>query len=202
MAQTITPDNGMIRVAEDSPVRCQANMMGGRSQCIFQRIPNSEYCPMHTANGQRKADDRALKLYRLQNYRERVEDIAGSPYIKSLKEEIGILRMALEQIINMCDTPNKLSMYLDKMTNMIAQIAKLVNSAQNLEEKAGTLIDKSAIMVFADTIVSILSQYITDPDILIEIGTKIDASLTELAGPKDRTRSFSEVGNGTLALGN
>lgn len=161
------------------PNRCQGIRQGDSGgQCVYLSVPGCSFCLMHGGGTQASQNKKnALKNYQLTKYAERVGDLANNPEIKNLREEIGILRMTLESLLNMCDTPNKLLLYTDKITNLVEKVNKLVVSCQQMEEKNNNLMDRKVVIVIADSIVTLVAQYVTDPDELAEIGSKICESI-------------------------
>lgn len=189
-------ESKLQRCAEDDPNRCQAVVANG--QCPYLSLPNTKNCAMHGGVGQQNNNGRqAVSNYRLQQYQERVSDFANNSEIKSLREEIGIVRMTLESLLVSCKDANKLLLYSDKITNMVNQIQKLVVAAQSLEEKNNTLLGRNVVIVIADSIVTLLGQYITDPDKLVEIGNKIHESIEIAASPTNILGAATEIHNGT-----
>lgn len=161
------------------PNRCQGIRQGeSGGQCVYLAVPGCKFCLMHGGGTQANENKKAkLKNYQLTQYAERVGDLSNNPEIKNLREEIGILRMTLENVINLCDSPNKLLLYSDKITNLVEKVNKLVVSCQQMEEKNNNLMDRKVVIVIADSIVTLIGQYITDPDILLEVGGKICESI-------------------------
>lgn len=183
-----------IRCEEDDPNRCQGVVKGtGGGQCPYRRIEPSLYCAMHGGLAGKPAQDaKALKNYRLQQYGDRVGDFASNPEIKNLREEIGIMRMTLETLLNQLDNPNKLMIYTDKISTLVGQIQRLVEAAQKLEEKNNNLLDRKIVIVIADSIVTLIGGYITDPDQLTELGNKICESIINAASPTNSIRTLSQ----------
>jgi hypothetical protein len=167
--------------SETDPDRCQGLIQSGvnAGQCQYKAVPGCKYCIMH-GGGTQAANNKknALKNYQLTQYAARVGDLSNSPDIKSLREEIGILRLTLENVLNQCENANKLLLYTDKITNLTDKINKLVVSCQNIEEKNNNLLDRKVVIVIADSIVTLISEYISDPDKLLEIGDKICGAIT------------------------
>lgn len=177
-------DNKFIVVDEKDPLRCQG--VGGHGQCNYKAVENSKFCPRHCGAGAAAASKHELKNYRLRKYHERVGEKANSSGIKDLREEIGIVRMVLEELLEICDgNGNKLIMYTGQISNLVAQIQKLVTSCQLMEEKNNNLLDRKVVIVIADSLVTLIGKYITDPDQLNEIGDKICESIAAAASPEN-----------------
>lgn len=183
----------LIKCAETDPRRCQGIGSGG--QCRFLSMEGLSYCPAHQVSAQPAKAKKDLKNYRLQQYEERVTEFATNPEIKNLREEIGIMRMTLESILVGIKDSTKLLLYSDKITSMVNQIGKLIEAAQRLEEKNNNLLDRKIVVVIADSLVTIVSQYISDPDKLNEIGGKICESIERAASPTYSGRVTAESSN-------
>lgn len=183
-----------IRVEEDDPNRCQAVNVGpSKDQCRLKAVQGGLFCPLHGGiNQEMKNREAALAGYRLQQYSERVADFASNPEIKNLRAEIGIIRMTLENLLNQCDNANKLLLYSDKITHMVNQVSKLIDTCQRLEERNNNLLDRKVVIIIADSIVTLLGQYIPDPDKLLEIGGKICESISNAASPTNSARVVSQ----------
>lgn len=175
-------DHDFERVTPGDPMQCQ--WVNKNGQCINKMVHGSQFCPAH--GGARVAANRAasdMAKYRLKQYQQRVSEFAGDDQIKSLREEIGILRMTLESLLNSLDSPNKLLLFVDKIQALIGQIQKTVESAYRMEEKMGTLIDRRSVIIIGDSIVKILAEFIVDPDQLNTIAGQICSSIEMAAGP-------------------
>lgn len=122
--------------------------------------------------------------YRLEQYGARVKEFAGDDMIKSLRDEIGILRMTLETLVNQCKTANQLVMFVDKVSQLVNQIRQTVESTHKLEEKTAQLLDRRVIVIIADSIVQIIGEHVKDPDVLQLIGSRVCASIEAAASPE------------------
>lgn len=193
-------ENKYVRCAEDDPNRCQG--VGGSGQCPYKAEPGSKYCPQHGGlAGKDVARQQALAGYRLQQYNERVSDFANNPEVKNLRAEIGILRMTLETLLTQCENTSKLLSFSDKITNMISQIQKLVEATQRIEERNNNLLDRKVVIVIADSIVTLIGQYITDPDQLNEIGGRICESIANAASFENPARVIPQVNHNGQPVG-
>src|SRR5687767_15060086 len=161
-------DNKFERVEDTHPNRCHGIIPEG--QCHYKAVEGCQFCLMH-GGGKQASVNKAnqLKNYRLQQYQERVGELSNNPEIKNLREEIGIIRMLLESILNLCKNANQLLLYTDKIAALADQVRKLIESAQRLEERNNNLLDRKVVILIADSIVTIIGQYVDDPDVLNSI---------------------------------
>lgn len=158
----------------EDPNRCQQVTVIG--QCTNLKIPGENFCKVHGC--QTNSIERAeCRNYRLERWQHRVQSKATSPNIKSLRDEIGILRMTLEEQLNRCIDPLDLVLHAAAISDLVLKIEKLVSSCHRLENSMGLLLDKSALLQFASEVISIIQTEISDPTILSSIANKIVASL-------------------------
>lgn len=157
-----------IRVEKDDPNRCQSNGAAG-SQCQMRATPGSLYCRLHGGVAQ---NHRINRNYRLTKFQARIEEFADNDKVKSLREEIGILRVMMEEIINRCNSSTDLILSSGKIADLVMRIEKLVNSCHRIEERTGMLLDKTAALKMADGIIEIIAAFVT-PSILDNIALKI-----------------------------
>jgi hypothetical protein len=168
------------RVADDDPKRC--NAVAGINQCHYEAIENSKFCAMHAGFGHsgRTKEDQAKQFnYNLHKYRARVIDFAENPQVKSLREEVGVLRLLLEETLNKCHDTTELMIYSNKISDLVLKIERLVSSCHNLEAKTGQLLDKTVVLKLAENLVRILNGYIDDIDLLDQLSKDITTMLSE-----------------------
>ncbi len=160
------------RVEPDNPFRCQGNYTHG--QCPYKAVPDSQYCPMHCGGSQANAKAEASKrIYRLSKWQNRVGEIADHEQVKGLREEIGILRILMEEIMTLCHDSTTLLMYSNRISDLATRIEKLVSSCHRLEQASGLLLDKSAALNIGAQIVEIVSKYVSNEEALDSIGQGI-----------------------------
>lgn len=173
----LTQQGRFQKVLPHSPERCKANNAHG--QCQFRKRPGSDYCISHTA-GRNKADKQAVHDFRLGQYQERVDQFAGSRKVNTLKGEVGILRLLLEQILSQCTNPNAFLSYSEKITNLVNITNKTLTVSHALEEKTGLVLSRDKVLLICDRIITIIAEHITDTDDLEVIANKIGTMLTEV----------------------
>jgi hypothetical protein len=65
-------------------------------------------------------------MFRLTAYRARAHEFSDHHELTNLREEVGILRMVLEQLLEKCEQPNDLIIHANKITELTRTIQKLV----------------------------------------------------------------------------
>lgn len=181
-------------IDEADPDRCEGvSSMGiGGSQCLFKRVQPSKFCPRHGGNHALVAQTREkVRNYHLTKWRARVNEFADNPEVKSLREEIGIIRMMIEAIVEKCEDTNDLILYSGKLQELIGQAQKLVEGCHKLEERTGVLLDKQSILVFCDSAVKIIAEFVEDPDALDTIALRLVDVVAKIGGLNDVTANVT-----------
>ena len=167
----------LTRIEHDAdPRRCEAN--GGYGQCHFIRTNDSVYCPIHGGNKNPEVVEKEkIRQYRLGKWQARVASFADDSGIKSLRDEIGILRMTLESLMVSCQDETELLISAPRISDLVIKIEKLVSSCHRLETSTGLLLDKSSALNIGASIVNIIGSYIKDPLLIDKIANEIASSI-------------------------
>lgn len=183
----------LITCEPEDPLRCQSSGQHGAGQCEWLslagmqrdgRLDPAEYgtedvshitrCPKHGGLRQIKKDERKrVHDYRLQVWQERINEFAESERVKTLRGEIGILRLLLEELMAQCSKPKDLMLYSGKIGDLVMKIEKLVRSCDRLENSMGMLLDRAGALVLAGQIVEIISRHIKETEKVDEISNGI-----------------------------
>lgn len=167
-------DNGWERAQPEDPNRCQGSdkYLG---QCRYKAVPGSKYCPRHKGDLTVRARERAnLREYQLGRYQQAYKEFATDPAAKSLRQEIGLARMLLEEIFKRCQAnDNQLIVFLPRISEMVERIRKLVESCHRIEERLGVTIDRQTMLQMGEIIIATISEEVTDPIVLERLANKI-----------------------------
>lgn len=154
-------------VDEDSPERCiHLNKLG--KQCLYRKMPGFDTCKKHSHNYAK-----LQKNYRLEQWQNRVSEFSESSELKSLKEEIGILRLVLESILVQCKDAHDLMLYSSKIADHVTKIEKVVASCHRLELSTSMLLDKTLVLQLANVMIEIIGNHIDDSNVLERISSEI-----------------------------
>ena len=157
------------------PDRCQAVIPAG--QCDLLAVPGSRFCGKHGGNAAVQQQDKTqIRNYYLGIWQSRLQQQATSPVIKSLRDEIGILRIMLEERFKMCKNTTDIILHSAPLTALITEISKVVSSCHKIEGQMGQMLDKSAVIQFAGTVVEILSEEVS-PEIVERIANRLAQEL-------------------------
>lgn len=165
---------------ENDPNRClgQDKHLG---QCRYKAVPGSKYCPRHKGDLAIRAQEKEnLRQYKIGIYEQRYKEFATDPEIKSLRQEIGITRMLLEELFKRCqgDNPNTLLVHLPRIDQTTERIRKLVESCHRMEEKLAVSLDRAVVLQIAETIVVIVNKHVDDPQLLETLSGEIFTAIT------------------------
>lgn len=173
-------EDKLKKVPEDHPNRCQA--ITGAGQCQYMAFYNEDKdrfernCKMHGGAALAK---NAERNYQFIKYQDRIAHFADSNQVKSLREEIAVLRMLLEETVNKCQNEVDLMIYSNKITDLAIKIEKLVVSCHRLESQLGQTLDKTAVLNIATRMVNIISEHVTDQKIIEAIVSSIGTMIQE-----------------------
>jgi hypothetical protein len=160
----------ITRVVEpDSPDRCQGMTKFG--QCNCKKIPGKNFCKMHAGFGNAQQD--VARNYRLTKWQAQLERMGDNPSLKSLRDELAILRMLMEERLNLCKDSHDLILQSHVISDLATKIERLVLSCSKLDFQLGKMLDKSALVNFANEIISIIGEEVKDPAAIDSIATKI-----------------------------
>lgn len=172
-------------VEPDAPDRCQA--VHGKGQCRYKQCNGSLYCPMHGGNKAVAAQaEKVKRQYQFAKWQEQADSFADEDGIKSLRGEIGITRMLLQETVSRCKNGGELLLYSGKIGDLIGKIEKLVVSCDRLESRMGNVLDKGKILEIAATLVEIVGRHVTDADAIEAISTEIVDVILKTSGKEDK----------------
>jgi len=175
------------RCAPGDARRCKAN--GQHSQCPYLANEGSIYCDRHASNQEKAAivlDGQ--RNYNLTKWRARVNELADNTKVKSLREEVGIIRIMIENILNRCQDEYDLAMNTGKLSDLLMKAEKLVSSCHRLEAANGQLLDKSMALNFAAGIVDIIATEIGDAVMVEKISERIMVAFQAAMDPHNGTQ--------------
>jgi len=180
---------------EDDPNRCQSLAHGGTQQCAYKKVPNSDYCPRHGGNKQMELN----KRQRIRNLRltfakaSRVNELTQGPDVKTLYDEIAILRFMLEELLNRFgDDEHELMLHSPNISQMVINITKTVEACQKLEERQGKYLDGVQIDALADALLDIITEFV-DAERLQEVAKKLDECFTNATLVQNETEVNNEM---------
>lgn len=163
----------------DDPERCQANSLSG--QCNLKSVPSGKFCLAHGgAMELKRQEQKNLRNYRLARFQSRAAELGNSDHLSSLKDEVALVRLLIEEMINSCTDSNELLLRAGPLSDLLMKCERVVTSCHKLDTRLGNLLDRTKVMYFAQMIVSIISSEIDDETKLDRISGKILKALGDL----------------------
>lgn len=150
----------LIRCEPDDPRRCKTAHTG--QQCPYLAEEGDEYCMRHAYHVSKKVQKASVRNYHLTKFRARLEQKLESPKIKTLTEEVGILRLVLEAVLEKVQDDFELILYSSKITELVTSIRSTLEVSMKIEEKANLTLDRAQTMVIATKIIDIISKNIAE----------------------------------------
>lgn len=154
--------------------QCMGPGKNQEGQCDFEAVPDSTFCSRHGGQLQQKKK-KQFHGYMLDRWMQRSSDFNDTGHVKSLRAEIGILKMLLEQTLAKCDTTDELFLQYNIITDLVTKIQGIVRDATKLEASLGLVMDQEQAARFVDQILTIIEQYIDAPTL-----AKISESIATL----------------------
>jgi len=167
------------KVPEDDPNRCQASAAQG--QCPNKAVEGSKFCMCHGGHkaAARNKEER-MKNYRLGKFHARAAELGNSDGINSLRDEVALLRMLIEEKIKFCKDEHDLLLISGPISDLIIKVEKVVSSMNKLEDKLGNTLNKEKIIQFAQLMIEIIGRYIENPETLDAIGEDFFAAMEKI----------------------
>lgn len=142
--------------------RCDFLISNG-SQCCNLAEPGVTRCPLHGANMQLASQEhKSMRMYRLAKFQSQVEQFAGHDKLKTLTEEVAILRMLVQEKMRRCDNMQELLLVSGPVADMVMKVQKLVESCDRLETKSGNLLNKTQIQNIATQLMQAVAAKINE----------------------------------------
>lgn len=172
-------EHKLIRCESDDPNRCKA--VGSEGQCPFLAEPECANCLRHGANKTMVANEqKRMSVYRIAKWQERINAHANAPGLKSLREEVGVLRILFEETVEKCQTTDDLLMNSTRISELTKDIDKLLCSCIKIEMNSGQTLDKTMAMNFASQVIQVIGKHISDEPALDAIANEILEMLKSL----------------------
>lgn len=152
------------------PRRCKGAAPDG--QCINFSEEGAEYCGAHGGISNLKQQD--LRVYRLAKADQRFRHAQLTDRydeVKSLREEISLTKMLLEEIWNVASANDQLESRCASISHLMMTIKELVKTAHQMEESMGVMLSKATILKLGQMIVQIIIdelQGVQDYEIIVD----------------------------------
>ena len=184
-------ENPLGRTRVDDPERCQATIRL-KGQCIFRSVEGSRYCPCHGGNNAiEAAKKQSLFRYRLAKYQVRLDEFTDSNSIKSLRDEIALLRFLVQKRLDFCKDGSELLMHSTILGRLIMTIQSLSETCLKVEKSLDALIDQEdAVGIAHELVLSIKAYCVHSPTV-----DAISAEFVELLQRRNESSEATFVSN-------
>ena len=175
-------EHKLQRCEPDDPNRCQ--VMCKHGQCPFKAVEGGSVCQRHGANRvELSRQNSELKNYYLTKYRDKVARLSSQPELKSLRDEIGILRMMVESKLNNIEDDTDLMLQSAQISDLVERIRKLVESCDKIDFRMGQLLDKKYVDALVSGLVTVISEEMAEVD--QAISERIITRILDAVGGED-----------------
>jgi len=167
----------MLRSTEkttlDDPLRCQ-NINAAGNPCLNKALPGCKNCSACGGAVEIRAqENQRVRTYRLAKFQARMDELVEHPHIKSLRDEIAILRIMLEERLNSLNTPIEIMAHTHTIADLISKIEKTVTSCHKLEKSMGEYLDKNTIIQLGMEMVQIITKHVDDTKAIDNIANDV-----------------------------
>lgn len=160
------------------PVRCASDDPNACDYChSFLAMPNSTRCPLHPLGTDSEVNQYRTALYNIKKTAvvARMQQMKGHPEARTLTNELGILRLTLEELLNKCEDTYDLVTQEATISRLISNIQATLTSNVKLEERVGELLSVEQVITLMQMLFEIVRPYVPNPDDQEAIAQKINA---------------------------
>jgi len=177
---------------EAHPARCQAVNTQGQCRNLGLELDDgtrANFCLAHGGARIRYVEQKkSLRNYQLTlaRWKLKLDEKADAEGLKSLRDEIAILRICLEERLNRCTDGMDLILNSQAISSMVLNIERVVSSCHKLEGSMGHLLDKQAVLQFAQVVIGIITKSLgEDTDRINHIADEILQTVGRIGGLDD-----------------
>lgn len=157
--------DGITKVTNPAdPERCQGIAASG--QCMNRIVPGTQYCPVHGGVRQQVVQERRT-IYEINSarMRARLQSKTSGPDVLTLHDEVGVLRILLEDHLNTIQDGDIHDMIAKSgpISDLVAKIERAVVSCSKLELTRGQTLGRKQLAQFASSIAAAAAEQIGDP---------------------------------------
>lgn len=152
-----TMSKPIIRVTDAAdPNRCQSPSLDG--QCWNEAAPGDTRCPHHGGSDKLSVQEKRIYNLTKARFRSRMSEMMDHEEVKSLREEIALTRIMVEEIWNgVGDTPADMMKACGTLNGLMLTLERLIKTAHSTEQSLGMLLGKPVLILVAQQIVGLLS---------------------------------------------
>lgn len=188
------------------PNRCQS--LDSKGQCINKATEGGKYCMTHGGVQAAIAEARVeQRMYNAGKWRAAISKFQDHDKLKSLREEIGILRIMIDERLKLCHDPMDLMLYSGPLADMIVKVEKLVLSCNKIEMHLSGVLDHTQALQLAQEMVGIIGRHldtIVDKEKILSVIKDFDPDIIDsvsdvLADSKTKEEVLDCIANDIVA---
>jgi len=143
---------------EDDPRRCVGSAR--EMQCRYQAMEGSDRCPACLHDQGRSVVEANRRQYLLTDprYQSRLLELSTAEEVKSLRDEVAIARLLVEERLNKIKTDQDLFTACGSINALLLTIERLVSKSHILEQNLGQLYHKSTVVQLMQAFVEIVDE--------------------------------------------
>lgn len=138
------------------PNRCKVTV-NGNNQCFHVAVPGENYCELHS-HKPAGAAERDIYYLTKARHRHRLTQLRDHEEIKSLREEIALTRILIEERWNQATSDADLLLACPMLNQLLLTLERLIKSSHQIEQNLGTLLSKSAVVTLGQSLVQLLIE--------------------------------------------
>lgn len=148
----------MDRVTDPAdPRRCKAS--ASTEQCWNVAEEGFDYCPKHARHVANPFGEQRRQYQLTQaRLRTRLNQITDHEEIKSLREEIGLTRILIEELFNSAKDKSELLLKSATFIGLAQTLERLIKTSHQIEQNLGLLLSKPTVIVLGQQIINILND--------------------------------------------
>lgn len=143
------------RGSDPAANRCQGATNSG--QCTNPALEGRDYCAV--CGGGRdlvSAQNRRQYMLAKAQHRKRLAELSDHDEIKSLRDDVAMARMLIEQRFNMIETDGDLIAACGQLNQLLLTVERLVKSCHVLEQNLGVLLSRQSALRLGQTLCQIV----------------------------------------------
>ncbi len=143
----------LVRATFDSPNRCVRNDRITGEQCEYAAVPGQEYCSKHMNCIQHIQKKQSIARYKLAIYQDQIDDQLSRSDIKSLSDELLLVRLCTQSILDLCNIDIEFQRFSPQLTMLLNLTVDIATTVHKIQVATANLLDKGLLLDLAETII-------------------------------------------------
>ena len=157
-------ENKMPRFQDEKhiPKRCKTNdpHRCATGDCEFLAVPGDTHCILHNRSQDLDTTKKGIYNFNMTEVALRIKQFKNHPDSKKLTEELGLLRLLLEQAVNKCECAYDLVTQSTQLTALVEKIRIVQQANINIEQKLGDLLSMEQVTEIAQALYDVVTLHI------------------------------------------